>query len=772
MKQVLKSTLACLGVLLVSISGYAQPNITQAEYFFDSDPGFGSGTQVPVTTPAVNITSLGFNANVAPLANGMHTLFVRSKNANGTWSITNKLFIAKVQAIGTNPSSVTNITSAEYFYDSDPGFGNGTNIPLTAATNISSLVFNASVSSLSNGMHTLYVRTKDASGWSITGKVFFAKMQNLGTNPNSISNIVKAEYFYDVDPGFGSGTDIPVTASTNIASLVFNANVTSLTNGMHTLYIRTKDAQGKWSITRPLYFAKFQALSPSPNTVSNIVKAEYFYNTDPGFGNGVDVPVTAANDISGFIINASVSSLPTGLHTIFIRTKDAQGKWSITNKMQFSRIQGLSPNPNQLSRINKAEYFYDSDPGFGNGANIPVTPSYNISSLTFNADVSALTSGMHTMYVRTRDSLGQWSMLNKYYFAKVQPLGTNNNTISNVNKVEYYYDTDPGFGNGTDVPVVAANNISSLTFNAAVASLTNGVHTFYVRARDAQGKWSVVNRLVFAKVQGPGTNPNSTSNITRIEYFLDTDPGIGNGSPVSYTAAVDVSNVSFNVDMTTVVAGAHKLYIRSKDAQGKWSITNIHSFNGGLIPLSIELVSFEASLQKDNTVMLKWLTESESDVAKYRIERSYDAGTWAQVGEKAPMSSNSSQRRTYTLPDLNPGTGVVYYKLTEIDLNGKETIAPIRFVNINGTAAGYASVYPNPNDGKQINISSDLFAQGDVTVTIISSDGKIHLRNTVNNATSLFTISGIELAAGNYFINLQGKQRSESLKLQVMTDLQ
>jgi hypothetical protein len=357
-------------------------------------------------------------------------------------------------------------------------------------------------------------------------------------------------------------------------------------------------------------------------------------------------------------------------------------------------------------------------------------------------------------------------------FAKVQPVFSNPNTVSNINKAEYYYDTDPGFGSGTDIPVVAAADISSLVFNASVSSLSNGVHTLYVRTRDAQGKWSVVNNLVFAKIQSLATNPHTTSNIDRIEYFIDNDPGIGNGISVPFTPAVDVSNVSFNVDMTILVTGAHKLYVRSKDAQGKWSITNIHSFNGGLIPLAIELVSFEASLQKNNTVLLKWVTESESDVAKYRIERSYDAGLWTLVGEKAPVTSNSSQRRTYTLPDLNPGTGVVYYRLTEIDLNGKETIAPIRFVKINGTIAGYASVYPNPNDGKQINISSDLFGQGDVTVTIIGSDGKIHLRSTVNNATSLFTISGIELAAGNYFINLQGKQRSESLKLQVMTDLQ
>ena len=86
-------------------------NVTQVEYFFDSDPGFGNGTQVTVT-PSTNIVSLAFNANVASLSNGMHMLFVRSKDANGAWSITNSMSIAKVQPVSANPHSATNIGSA------------------------------------------------------------------------------------------------------------------------------------------------------------------------------------------------------------------------------------------------------------------------------------------------------------------------------------------------------------------------------------------------------------------------------------------------------------------------------------------------------------------------------------------------------------------------------------------------------------------------------------------------------------------------------------
>ncbi len=766
MKRVLVRAIFCLAMTMSGTITYAQPNITQAEYYFDTDPGFGSGSAITIGSPATNIASLVFNANVAPLTNGMHTLFLRSKNASGVWCITNKLYVAKVQALGADPSSVSNIGKAEYFYDTDPGFGNGTNIPVTAAVNISFLVFNADVSALVPGVHTMYVRSRDAQGkWAITSKMYFAKVRALSGDDNTISNIVKAEYFYDADPGYNNGTNIPVTAANDISGFVFNTNVSSLANGVHTLYVRTKDAQGKWAVTSHLYFAKVQALSGNSNSVTNIVKAEYFFNADPGIGNGTNIPLTAANDISGFVFSASLGALPTGIYTIYVRTKDATGKWSISNKLQFSKIIGLSPNPNQLSRINKAEYFYDTDPGFGNGVNIPVTPAYTIPSLVFNANVSSLTQGVHTLFVRTRDSLGQWSSVNHFYFAKVQSLGANNNTISNIVKAEYYYDTDPGFNSGVDIPVVAGSNIASMNFNVNVAALTNGVHQLFVRTKDANNKWSVVNRLLFAKVQALGTNPNTISNLTRIEYFIDTDPGIGSGTSVPFTQATDVAALSFNVSMAGLTNGSHKLYIRTKDAQGKWSITNIHSFNGGG-PLAIHLLSFDANLQNDNTVLFKWVTATEQDVAHYTVERSYDAVQWVKVGSVEPKNHNSNTETTYQMKDEQPGTGIIYYRLTETDLNGEGTQAPIRFVKISSNVSIAATVFPNPNDGKHISIQCPLFNDQEVTVTIVSADGKMFFRQTANNiAGSVFTIDNLGLVPGNYFIQLQSKEQAVVLKL-------
>ena len=190
MKQVF-AWLVTAGVLCYCEASQAQPtNIVSAEYFIDSDPGYGNGTSISIGTPGPVLSAISFNAGVGALTNGMHTLFVRSKNAGGSWSQTNKMFFVKVQGLSGNTSTVTNIDKLEYFFDNDPGEGNGVNVPVSASTNIGAFVFNADVSSLSTGVHTIYVRSRDAEGkWSVVSKHFFGVYQPLVGNNNTVVNI-------------------------------------------------------------------------------------------------------------------------------------------------------------------------------------------------------------------------------------------------------------------------------------------------------------------------------------------------------------------------------------------------------------------------------------------------------------------------------------------------------------------------------------------------------------------------------------------------------
>jgi len=201
-----------------------------------------------------------------------------------------------------------------------------------------------------------------------------------------------------------------------------------------------------------------------------INKVEYFVDTDPGFGSGTNVSITAASNISNLLVAVDISALPKGFHNVYLRSKDDAGNWSLTRRWMFVK-------DNIAANVNKLEYFVDTDPGFGNATDVSVTPGSNIANLAIPVDISALSKGFHNIYLRSKDNAGIWSLTRRWMFVK-------DFAPANVNKAEYFVDSDPGFGNATDVPVTAGNNISNIGIPIGISALSNGVHLIYLIKKD------------------------------------------------------------------------------------------------------------------------------------------------------------------------------------------------------------------------------------------------------------------------------------------------
>lgn len=70
-------------------------------------------------------------------------------------------------------------------------------------------------------------------------------------------------------------------------------------------------------------------------------------------------------------------------------------------------------------------------------------------------------------------------------------------SAQNISKIEYYIDTDPGFGVAIDVPITATTPINSLNVTVPTTGLTDGFHQFFARAKDVNGEWSMVSSHQF-----------------------------------------------------------------------------------------------------------------------------------------------------------------------------------------------------------------------------------------------------------------------------------
>jgi hypothetical protein len=144
-------------------------------------------------------------------------------------------------------------------------------------------------------------------------------------------------------------------------------------------------------------------------------------------------------------------------------------------------------------------------------------------------------------------------------------------SAQNITKMEYWIDTDPGFGSGIDI-----NGFSQAAFvvnfpNQIPASIQPGVHTIGFRSKDSNNVWSHCN--FFSVLVNDTTTPGF---IESLEFFWDIDSGKAYFVPFTPTSFVsDLSNEIFNVTVPiNLSVGDHILYARSKDSHGKWSHTN------------------------------------------------------------------------------------------------------------------------------------------------------------------------------------------------------
>ena len=97
--------------------------------------------------------------------------------------------------------------------------------------------------------------------------------------------------------------------------------------------------------------------------------------------------------------------------------------------------------------------------------------------------------------------------------------------------MEYFIDTDPGYGLGTEVTLPSAGSDLTIDFSVALSGLDDGNHVLYIRAQNSLDKWGQVYAEGFSySATGIGDEeinslfkiyPNPSSGIIQVEL---TDP--------------------------------------------------------------------------------------------------------------------------------------------------------------------------------------------------------------------------------------------------------
>jgi hypothetical protein len=123
--------------------------------------------------------------------------------------------------------------------------------------------------------------------------------------------------------------------------------------------------------------------------------------------------------------------------------------------------------------------------------------------------------------------------------------------------------------------------------------------------------------------------------------------------------------------------------------------TNSYVASYSSTPLPITLVDFTATRQGNNDALLKWTTSMEENNKGFEIQRSTDAAGWTVIGF-VDGAGNSQTDRNYQYTDEDLDAGTYYYRLRQVDLDGKSSISKIAQVTIPGLTLELRQNRPNP----------------------------------------------------------------------------
>ena len=143
--------------------------------------------------------------------------------------------------------------------------------------------------------------------------------------------------------------------------------------------------------------------------------------------------------------------------------------------------------------------------------------------------------------------------------------------------------------------------------------------------------------------------------------------------------------------------------------------------------LPVEVGSFDAE-RVENRVNLNWKTLSETNNKKFNIQRSTDGQIFEKIGS-VKGNMNSMNQIEYNFVDDAPlNRSTVYYRLEQVDLNGKKKYSEVKRVNYRE-----ADIY---FDGSNIQLSFDEKENRTYNLNIYNLSGQLVNSQTAHNNTA------------------------------------
>ena len=174
--------------------------------------------------------------------------------------------------------------------------------------------------------------------------------------------------------------------------------------------------------------------------------------------------------------------------------------------------------------------------------------------------------------------------------------------------------------------------------------------------------------------------------------------------------------------------------------------------------LPVTLLSFTAESQ-DKVVVINWTTTNEMNSHYFEVERSVDGVKFNSV-ERVNSKGNNAGEIRYKVTDSNPVNGMNFYRLKQVDKDGKVVYSLVVAVNRGTFIASKMAIYPNPVD-KFITLSVTDKLQV-YSGKLVSAEGKtlLNLKGNVFQINQRLNDHLFKLKPGMYVLKMiNGKEQ-------------
>lgn len=176
---------------------------------------------------------------------------------------------------------------------------------------------------------------------------------------------------------------------------------------------------------------------------------------------------------------------------------------------------------------------------------------------------------------------------------------------------------------------------------------------------------------------------------------------------------------------------------------------SLNGINQNLLP--IELVYFKASARDEN-VLVEWETAVEINNDYMVVEHSVDGRKFSDLGQIVGAGS-TLEPQYYQYLHTNPVPGINYYRLRQVDFNGKETYHKIVAVQFE-TDEHVVLLYPTvSNDLVTIQLSAPL--ESTQQMTILDVTGRAIAKKNLEIGQSQWELAIDFFHPGHYFLQME-----------------